>query len=186
MNLRKLGIGAATAAVFAAGLWSGVGTAGWLGADAQTVGLTAGLGAAKEVPKPTGVGGGARGSFSAGLTRKGSGGTLSWRLTFRGLTGRASAAHIHLAKPGVAGPVAVPLCGPCRSGARGTATVKARTVTALLGGGAYVNVHTAKNPAGEIRGQIRKGGNALPPPTGTTTTTTTTTTTEPPPYPNGP
>jgi len=184
MYLRKLGIGSAAAAVFAAGLWSGIGSAGWLGAHAQAVGLTATLGAAKEVPKPTGVGGRARGSFAAGLTRKGTGGTLSWRLTFRGLTGRASAAHIHLAKPGVAGPVAVPLCGPCRSGVRGTAKVKARTVTALLRGGAYVNVHTAKNPAGEIRGQIRKGGKALPlPTTPTTTTTTTTTTTEPPPYP---
>jgi hypothetical protein len=186
MNLRKLGIGAATAAVFAAGLWSGIGTAGWLGADAQAVGLTAALGAAKEVPKPTGVGAGAGGTFGAGLTRIGARGTLSWRLTFRGLTGRASGAHIHLAKAGVAGPVAVPLCGPCRSGVRGTAKVNARTVTALLGGGAYVNVHTAKNPAGEIRGQIRKGGKALTPPTTTTTTTTGTTTTTTDPYPDGP
>jgi CHRD domain len=185
MHLRMLGIGAATAAVFAAGLWSGIGSAGWLSADADPVGLTATLSAAKEVPKPTGVRGGAGGSFTAGLTRKGTGGTLSWRLTFHGLTGSASAAHVHLAKPGVAGPVAVPLCGPCRSGARGTAKVKARTVTALLGGGAYVNVHTAKNPAGEIRGQIRKGGKALPLPTTPTTTTTTTTTTTYPgdPYP---
>jgi hypothetical protein len=182
MNLRKLGIGAVTAAVFAAGLWAGIGSAGWLG-DAQAVGLTAKLGASGEVPKPKGVRGSAGGSFTAGLTRKGSGGTLSWRLTFRNLTGRASAAHIHLAKPGVAGRVAVPLCGPCRSGARGTAKASARTVSALLRGGAYVNVHTAKNPAGEIRGQIRKGGKALPPPTGTTTTTTTTTYVEPPPYP---
>jgi len=28
-------------------------------------------------------------------------------------------------------------------------------LTALEAGRAYVNVHTAKNPAGEIRGQIR-------------------------------
>src|SRR5918996_4392270 len=182
MNLRKLGMGAAAAAVFAAGLWSGIGSAGWLGAE-QAVGLTATLRAAQAVPKPTGVRASARGSFAAGLTRKGTRRTLSWRLTFRGLTGRATAAHIHLAKAGVAGPVAVPLCGPCRSGVRGTAKLKARTVTALLGGRAYVNVHTAKNPAGEIRGQIRKGGKALQPPTGTTTTTTTTMTTEPPPYP---
>jgi hypothetical protein len=175
MSLRKLGIGVVTAAVFATGLWSGIGSAGWLSTD-QAVGLTATLGAAKEVPKPVGVSANARGTFAAGLTRKGTGGTLSWRLTFRGLTGKATAAHIHLAKAGKAGPVAVPLCGPCRSGARGSAKVKARTVTALLGGGAYVNVHTAKNPAGEIRGQVRKGGNALPSPTTTTTTPTTTTT----------
>lgn len=181
MNLRSLGIGAITAAVFATGLWTGVGSAGWLSTDAlstdaQAIGLTATLGAAREVPKPQGVSANAGGSFAAGL-RKGTGGTLSWRLTFHRLTGKAAAAHIHLAKPGKAGPVAVPLCGPCRSGARGTAKVNARTVRALLGGGAYVNVHTAKNPAGEIRGQIRKGGNALPSPTTTTTTTPTTTTT---------
>lgn len=183
MKLRKIGVVIASTTVFAAGLWVGIATAGW-GADAKAVGLTASLSAAKEVPKPTDVRGTARGTFSAGLTRKGSGGMLSWRLTFRGLTGRATASHIHLAKAGVAGPVAVALCGPCRSGVRGTAKLKARTVTALLAGRAYVNVHTAKNPAGEIRGQIRKGGTTVPPPGTTTTTTTTTTTyTEPPPYP---
>lgn len=182
MQLRKLGVGIATTALFVAGVWAGIGTAGW-GADAQAVGLTASLGTAKEVPKPTGVGGNARGTFSAGLTRTGTRGTLSWRLTFRGLTGAAGAAHVHLAKPGVAGPVAVALCGPCRSGVRGTAKLKERTVTAVLAGRAYVNVHTAKNPAGEIRGQIGKGGKPVPPPGGTTTTTTTTSTYEPPPYP---
>ena len=181
MKLRKLGIGIAITALFAGGVWAGIGTAGW-GADTQAVALTASLGAAKEVPKPSGVGGNARGTFSAGLTRTGTRGTLSWRLRFRGLTGAAGAAHIHIGKPGVAGPVAVPLCGPCRSGVRGTAKLKARIVTALLAGRAYVNVHTTKNPAGEIRGQIRRGGTAVAPPGGTTTTTTTTTY-EPPPYP---
>jgi hypothetical protein len=183
MKLRKLGIGAVTAAVFVAGLWAGVGSAGWLG-ESQAIGLTAKLGAAAEVPKPKGVGTGATGSFTAGLTRRGTGGTLAWKVTFRGLTGAASAAHIHLAKVGKAGPVAVPLCGPCRSGARGSARLNARAVTALLGGGAYVNVHTARNPAGEIRGQVKRGGRPVPPPGTTTTTTTGTTTTEPPyPYP---
>jgi hypothetical protein len=184
MNLRKVGIGAVTAAVFVAGLWAGIGSAGWLEAEAA-VGLRATLGPSGEVPKPTGVSSKATGTFTGGLTRKGAGGTLAWRVTFKGLTGAASAAHIHLAKPGVAGPVAVPLCGPCRSGAKGNAKLNARTVRALLGGGAYVNVHTAKNPAGEIRGQVRKGGTALPSPTSPTTTTGTTTTTGPPdvPYP---
>ena len=173
LTLRKLGgIGAITGALLAAGLWSGAGSAGWLGSAADPMGLKATLGTGQEVPKPNGVRGNAGGSFTGGLTRKGSGGTLAWRLTFRGLTGAASSAHVHLAKRGVAGPVAVPLCGPCRSGARGTAKLNARTVNALLGGGAYVNVHTARNPAGEIRGQIRKGGSGLPVPTGSTTTTT--------------
>jgi hypothetical protein len=183
MNMRKLGIGVVTAAVFVAGLWSGIGSAGWLGGT-QAVGFTAKLGAAAEVPKPKGVRAGATGSFTAGLTRRGAGGTLAWKLTFRRLTGRATAAHIHLARVGVAGRVAVPLCGPCRSGARGSAKLKAATVRALLRGRAYVNVHTRRNPAGEIRGQIKKGGKPLAPPTTTGTTTTGTTTTEPPyPYP---
>jgi hypothetical protein len=182
MNMRELGIGAVTAAVFVAGLWVGIGSAGWLG-ETQAIGLTARLGAAAEVPKPRGVGAAATGSFTAGLTRRGTGGTLAWKVTFRGLTGAASAAHIHVAKAGKAGPVAVPLCGPCRSGARGTARLNARTVTALLAGGAYVNVHTARNPAGEIRGQVKKGGRPPATTTGTTTTGTTTTTTTTDPYP---
>ena len=90
-----------------------------------------------------------------------------------------------MGKAGKAGPIAVALCGPCRSGQRGTAKVNARTVTALwraLTDLAYVNVHTPKNAAGEIRGQVRKGGTGVGPPT-TTGTTTTTSTYEPPPYP---
>jgi hypothetical protein len=175
-----MSIGAA--ALFATGLWSGIGSARWSTTESEPIGLTATLGAAQEVPKPKGVSAGARGSFAGGLTRRGAGGTLSWRLTFRGLSGRALAAHIHLAKPGRQGPVVVPLCGPCRSGVRGTAKLTARTVRALLGGSAYANVHTARNPAGEIRGQIRKGGK--PPLSSTTTTTTTqTTTTYTDPYP---
>jgi hypothetical protein len=185
MKLRKLGIGAATAAVFTLGLWSGIGSAGWSGTEADAIALTSKLSAAKEVPKPAGVKANATGTFAAGLTRRGSGGTLAWRLTFRNLTGRAAAAHVHLAKPGKAGPVAAALCGPCRSGMRGSARVNRRTYTALLNGGAYVNVHTARNPAGEIRGQVKKGGRA-PVVTDTSTTsdtTTTTTTTTYPPYP---
>ena len=79
---------------------------------------------------------------------------IAWRLTFSKLTGRALAAHIHSGVRGKAGPVIVPLCAPCRSGARGRATVGASVLNALEAGGTYVNVHTRKNPLGEIRGQI--------------------------------
>ena len=183
MNVRRLGIALVAVSVFATGLWVGISSAGWLSTDAEPIALKAGLSAGAEVPKPEGAKPNAGGSFSGGLLRKGSGGTLTWRLTFRRLTGRAMAAHVHLGRPGKAGGVAVPLCGPCRSGARGSANVNARTVRALLGGGAYVNVHTARNPAGEIRGQVKKGGKA-PAGTGTDTTSdTTTTTTTYDPYP---
>lgn len=180
MTLRTLLVAVVVTALFAAGLGAGIGSARWLGAEADPIALTAKLGVRAEVPRPTETRANAGGTFSAGLTRRSGGGRLAWKLTFRGLTGPAVAAHVHLGKPGKAGPVAAALCGPCRSGARGTANVNARTVRALLGGTAYVNVHTARNAAGEIRGQVRKGGRPVSPPgaTGTTTGTTTDTETE--------
>lgn len=116
--------------------------------------LRAQLNARQEVPKPKGNVRRARGSFTATVTKEGTTGSVAWRLTFSRLTGRAVAAHIHIGRAGRAGPVAVPLCGPCRSGARGTASVSAAALAAIEAGRAYVNVHTARNPAGEIRAQL--------------------------------
>ncbi len=164
----------ALTALFVAGVWTGLSGAGQSMQGVQgatTMSLTAKLDAAQEVPKPSGAAA-ARGTFAAGLVRTGSGGNLSWRLTFQGLSGGASASHIHLGKRGRPGAVAVGLCGPCRSGVRGTAKLNAKTVAALLGGSAYVNVHTARNAAGEIRGQIARGAAKppAPPPTSSTPT----------------
>jgi predicted lipoprotein with Yx(FWY)xxD motif len=96
----------------------------------------------------------AAGLFSAIVTSDGSTSTIAWTLDYSGLSGRASAAHIHIGAPGKAGPVAIPLCGPCTSGSRGEIKLNAKTEKALASGGAYVNVHTKANPGGEIRGQI--------------------------------
>lgn len=117
-----------------------------------TIHLAASLNARQEAPKQTVKAPRATGVFAGTLTGK----RLTWSLVFRKLTGPAAAAHIHLGRPGKAGPVAVPLCGPCRSGMKGSATLTSAQVKAVLSGGAYVNVHTAKNPNGEIRGPIRK------------------------------
>lgn len=160
-------------ALFTAGVWIGLSGAGQARGGAASLSLIAKLNATQEVPKPKG-GASARGTFAAGLVRNGAGGSLSWRLTFQGLSGKASAAHVHLGKRGKAGAVAVSLCGPCRSGARGTAKLTAKTVTALLAGGAYVNVHTARNPMGEIRGQVARSSAPPPPPVTTTEGATTT------------
>jgi hypothetical protein len=97
----------------------------------------------------------ARGTFTGTYVENKTGGVLKWKLTFSRLTGAAGAAHIHGAKPGVAGPVIVPLCGPCRSGQTGTVKISKAVIAKLEGGRAYVNVHTAKNAAGEIRGQVK-------------------------------
>jgi hypothetical protein len=121
---------------------------------AVTASARTALTARQEVPRPRGNANRARGVFTAAVTRSGTSGTMAWRLTFSRLTGRAVAAHIHIGRRGQAGGVAVPLCGPCRSGARGTAPLTGATLVALEAGRAYVNVHTPRNPAGEIRGQL--------------------------------
>jgi hypothetical protein len=113
------------------------------------------LNARQERPKPKGNVRRATGTFTATVTKLGTTGRITWRLRFSGLTGRADAAHIHIGQRGRPGPVVVPLCGPCRSGARGTATLTPAALAALEAGRGYVNVHTPRNAAGEIRGQIR-------------------------------
>ena len=112
------------------------------------------LRAGPERPKPKGKVGRARGTFTATVTKNGTSAVIAWRLTFRKLSGRAIAAHIHSGARGKAGPVIVPLCAPCKSGAHGRVTVNASVLTALEAGRTYVNVHTPKNPNGEIRGQL--------------------------------
>lgn len=138
--------------VLALALVAALGVVGVTGAaPSKTMALEATLNVAQEVPKPTGAAG-ATGAFTATLADNG---TLKWKLTFRKLTGAAGAAHIHIGKPGKAGPVAVALCGPCTSGKAGTVKVPRKYWDAVTSGGAYVNAHTAKNAAGEIRGQLR-------------------------------
>ena len=111
-----------------------------------------------EVPKPAGVKAAAAGTFNVTVTEKGDAYSGKYSLSFRNLTGKAVAAHIHRGKPGKAGPVVLALCGPCTSGKRGTASISNTVLSAMKAGNAYVNVHTAKNKAGEIRGQVTKVG----------------------------
>jgi CHRD domain-containing protein len=122
---------------------------------ATTAGVSTRLTSRQEVPRPKGNVKRATGSFTGTVVKLGTTGTIAWRLRFSKLTGRAIAAHIHVGRIGKAGPVILALCGPCRNGQRGTANVTAATLAALESGRAYVNVHTPKNPGGEIRGQIR-------------------------------
>jgi len=83
-----------------------------------------------------------------------------------------NAAHIHLGQPGSNGEIVVPLFSGNKSGefsgtlAEGTisaadltGSLAGKSISDLLAkiqaGDTYVNVHTAANPAGEIRGQIK-------------------------------
>ena len=122
-------------------------------ATAQTTfKFSSALNIGQETTRVKGAKAGAAGRFTATLN----GTTLKWTLTFKNLSGAAMAAHIHTAPRGVAGPVIVPLCSPCTSPASGTAMLTADQVKDLLARKDYANVHTAKNPGGEIRGQITK------------------------------
>jgi hypothetical protein len=80
---------------------------------------------------------------------------LSWTVKYSGLSGPATAGHIHgpAAIGENAGPV-VPFKGKLKSPIKGSATLTDAQATDLMAGKYYVNIHTAANKDGEIRGQI--------------------------------
>jgi hypothetical protein len=106
--------------------------------------------------------------------------TISYTLTYSGLTAPATVAHIHFGNRAQNGGVVAFLCGgggqaPCPAGTGSEATVTGtiapgnvvgpasqgigpgdfqKLVDALRAGVAYANVHDATFPTGEIRGQI--------------------------------
>jgi hypothetical protein len=110
---------------------------------------------------------------------------ISYTLTYSGLSAPVTQAHIHLGKihvPGGVmvffctnggnGPAGTPLCPASGGTVTGTWTAAsvvgpaAQNVTpgdfsavidALNSNTAYANIHTTKFPAGEIRGQVRRG-----------------------------
>jgi hypothetical protein len=134
------------AAVLTAGLLSS--------ASAATQQYHATLNGKNEVPPTSSTG---TGTLAASLdtTTK----TLSYTLTFDGLSGPAAAAHFHgPAKTGASAPVVVPIGGANpTSPVTGTATLTDDQIKDLRSRLWYVNVHTAANKGGEIRGQVLRG-----------------------------
>jgi hypothetical protein len=81
---------------------------------------------------------------------------LSWKGTYSGLSGPATAAHFHgPAEAGKNAGVAVPIT-PNTSPLEGSATLTDAQAADLQAGKWYVNIHTAANPGGEVRGQLTK------------------------------
>src|ERR1700761_5919442 len=82
---------------------------------------------------------------------------LTWKLTYSGLSGPATAAHFHgPAEAGKNAGVAVAIPNATTSPNEGSATLTDAQAADLMAGKYYVNVHTAANPGGEIRGQVTK------------------------------
>ena len=81
--------------------------------------------------------------------------SVSGSVTTSGVAG--SAAHIHLAAPGQNGPVIVPLnkTGDNVWSVPPAIRLNDAQYEAYRLGNLYVNVHSAANPGGEIRGQIK-------------------------------
>ena len=108
-----------------------------------------------ERPNPTVTTGSALGLFALVGNR------LDLNITYRTLSGTASASHIHApaTTSGTAGVVVD--FSPFNGGAYGVSgsVVGSTSLTAtvldnLIDGLGYINFHTAANPGGEIRGQI--------------------------------
>jgi CHRD domain-containing protein len=122
-------------------------------ARAATTTFKADMKASSEVPPNTTTGTG-----SATVTLDGD--KITWNVTFSDLSGPATASHIH--GPAPAGKNAGVLVWlstkgkPAVSPLTGSATLTAAQAADLMNGQCYVNVHTAKNPGGEIRGQLMK------------------------------
>ena len=112
--------------------------------------MTARLNGASEVPP---VPGGGSGSVTGTLNKQT--GLLNWTVTHTGLSGPLTGAHFH--GPALVGQnagVVVPIGGAMDSPIKGQATLTAAQMADLMAGRWYVNLHTAANPNGEVRGQV--------------------------------
>jgi len=143
-------------------------------AHSQTERFSARLIGANEVPPINTAG---TGDFQMTIQQ----GTITFELTWAGLSAPAEAAHLHFAPSKVSGGVMIWLCGgggqpACPATTEGTitGTITAANVTgptsqginpgdldsaleAVRDGLSYVNIHNDNFPPGEIRGQIRRG-----------------------------
>lgn len=89
--------------------------------------------------------------------------TVKWTISYSGLTGPATMAHLHgPAQRGEKAPVLVWLSKQGSSAASpitGQTTLTPAQAEQFAAGRWYVNVHTQAHPGGEIRGQVTISGN---------------------------
>jgi hypothetical protein len=117
---------------------------------ADSINLGASLSGAAEVPPNTSAG---MGQLQAEFDKATN--TLSYTLRFSGLSGPVKAGHFHgPAEVGKNAGVALGLSSVAESPVRGSAVLTPAQAADLLAGKWYVNLHTAANPGGELRGQV--------------------------------
>ena len=116
----------------------------------NTTALSAKLSGANEVPANTSAG---SGMLDASFDKQTN--VLTWTVTYAGLTGPVKAGHFHgPAAAGANAGVALGFTGSVDSPIKGSATLTAAQVADVMAGKWYVNLHTAANPGGEVRGQV--------------------------------
>jgi hypothetical protein len=105
-------------------------------AEVPSVTTTAGTGAAKVSLDPA--------------TKK-----LEWSITYSKLSGPPTMAHFHgPAGAGANAPPVITITPPLDSPISGSAVLTDAQIADLKAGSWYINIHTAQNPKGEIRGQV--------------------------------
>jgi len=137
-------------------------------ASAQNVTLRATLTGAQETPAP-GVNTGAFGNATVVVNMRTR--TVTWSVDVFNLPSGVTAGHIHVGAVGTPGPTVINFTVPTGASNDFNITGSAVDTTftlrpdqgirsaddmfqALLGGNTYVNVHSAVNGGGEIRGQL--------------------------------
>lgn len=122
-------------------------------APAAMLDMKADLKPSNEVPPGTGNGQG-----TVAVTFDTDSKKLSWKGSYSNLSGPATAAHFHTGAADKNGGVAVPIfsAATTKTPFEGSATLTDAQAADLMAGRLYVNVHTAANKAGEIRGQVMK------------------------------
>jgi hypothetical protein len=119
----------------------------WSAAQAEEIKFRADL-----APGP-GVASSGKGTATASLDTNTN--TLTWTVDYSGLSGPATAAHIHgPADPGANAGIVVPFTGNLASPIKGSTKLTDAQIAQLEAGKWYVNIHTEANKPGEIRGQL--------------------------------
>ena len=153
MKQRRLLTALMLAAILALAIAGPASAAKLGGADQGGRLLTTTLTGEQEVPvkgDPDGIG------FATVTVNPGQG-VLCYELSVSGIA-QATAAHIHEAPVGVAGPVVKELLPPTDGSSGGCIDVGRALAKDILKNPAdyYVNVHNAEYPAGALRGQLSK------------------------------